>query len=57
MSPACPQQTAVVPILSGVVQKIVGELFEDFYSNEYPSAEDCESYFNKFDSCNVEYPS
>ncbi|KAJ7844177.1 Alpha/Beta hydrolase protein [Mycena leptocephala] len=41
MSPACPQQTAVVPILSGVVQKIVGELFEDFYSNEYPSAEDC----------------
>ncbi|KAJ7448790.1 carotenoid ester lipase precursor [Mycena latifolia] len=41
MGPACPQQTAVVPILSGVVQKVVGELFEDWYSSKYPSAEDC----------------
>ncbi|KAJ7609564.1 Alpha/Beta hydrolase protein [Mycena polygramma] len=41
MGPACPQQTAVVPILSGVVQKVVGDLFEDWYSDKYPSAEDC----------------
>lgn len=42
MGPACSQQTAVVPILSGVVQKIIGDLFDDRYSNEYPSAENCE---------------
>ncbi|KAJ7834986.1 Alpha/Beta hydrolase protein [Mycena olivaceomarginata] len=41
MGPACSQQTAVVPILSGVVQKIIGDLFDDRYSNEYPSAENC----------------
>ncbi|KAJ7364786.1 Alpha/Beta hydrolase protein [Mycena albidolilacea] len=41
IGPACPQQTAVVPILSGAVQKIVGDLFEDWYGNKYPSAEDC----------------
>ncbi|KAJ7710612.1 carotenoid ester lipase precursor [Mycena rosella] len=41
MGPACPQQTAVVPILTGAVQKIVGDLFEDYYSKKYPSAEDC----------------
>ncbi|KAJ6485377.1 Alpha/Beta hydrolase protein [Mycena vitilis] len=41
MGPACPQQKAVVPILSGVIQKVVGDLFEDWYSDKYPSAEDC----------------
>ncbi|KAJ7171378.1 carotenoid ester lipase precursor [Mycena filopes] len=41
IGPACPQQTAVVPVLSGVIQKVVGALFEDYYSSKYPSAEDC----------------
>ncbi|KAK7018158.1 COesterase domain-containing protein [Favolaschia claudopus] len=41
MGPACPQQTVVVPILTGVVQKIVSDLWEDWYSQKYPSAEDC----------------
>ncbi|KAJ7748213.1 carotenoid ester lipase precursor [Mycena maculata] len=41
MGPACPQQKVTVPILTGVVDTIVSELFEDFYSAEFPDAEDC----------------
>ncbi|KAJ7289382.1 Alpha/Beta hydrolase protein [Mycena rebaudengoi] len=41
MGPACPQQVATIPILTGVIQTLFGSLFDAVYSRIYPSAEDC----------------